>query len=168
MARGRVIHKRGFKMLHRIISIITFVLTLLVLNTTAHADDSIEVLIKQIDPIVAAIDAHEEPAALPVKTSKTLTGRASYYGKNHHGRRTASGQRFNMWAMTAAHKSLPFGTCLAVTNTATDQQVIVKITDRGPYHGNRVLDLSQGAAGKIGMIKTGVATIKYAQVSCSA
>lgn len=138
------------------------------LITKAKADDSIETLLTDIDskmtvttPVVAP-----EPVVEKVNNSKTLTGRASYYGRNHHGRRTASGQRFNMWAMTAAHKTLPFGTCLAVMNTKTDKTVIVRINDRGPYHGNRILDLSQGAASKIGMIKTGVATIKYSQVTC--
>lgn len=170
MARGRVIHKRGFLMNIRVLLtavICTLMLTLGV-YTRANANDSIETLLNEMHQQINSPvpDVAPEPTVELVKTNKTLTGRASYYGKNHHGRRTASGQRFNMWAMTAAHKTLPFGTCLAILNTKTDKTVIVRINDRGPYHGNRVLDLSQGAAAKIGMIKTGVATISYSQVTC--
>lgn len=151
-----------------LIAVICIVMLSLGLITKAKADDSIETLLTDIDSkmTVTTTDVAPEPVVEKVKNSKTLTGRASYYGRNHHGRRTASGQRFNMWALTAAHKTLPFGTCLAVMNTKTDKTVIVRINDRGPYHGNRILDLSQGAASKIGMIKTGVATINYTQVSC--
>lgn len=151
-----------------LIAVICTLMLTLGLVANAGANDSIENLLTEIDkPVPVAVpDVAPAPTVELVKASKTLTGRASYYGKNHHGRRTASGQRFNMWAMTAAHKTLPFGTCLAVLNTNTDKTVIVRINDRGPYHGNRILDLSQGAASKIGMIKTGVATIKYSQVTC--
>lgn len=86
-------------------------------------------------------------------------GKASYYGKAHHGKKTASGKRFNMHAMTAAHRSLPFGTQLKVTSKDTGKSVIVTINDRGPYAGGRILDLSQEAARQLGMIKQGVGVV---------
>ena len=86
-------------------------------------------------------------------------GKASYYGNAHHGKKTASGKRFNMHAMTAAHRSLPFGTQLKVTSKDTGKSVIVTINDRGPYAGGRILDLSQEAARQLGMIKQGVGVV---------
>ena len=82
-------------------------------------------------------------------STSVLAGNTSYYGSKFHGKRTASGSIFNMNALTAAHKTLPFGTKVKVTNKKTKQSVIVKITDRGPYAHGRVLDLSKAAANKI-------------------
>ena len=76
---------------------------------------------------------------------------ASYYGKEHAGRRTASGERFNPGAMTAAHRTLRFGTKVRVTNTRNGKSVVVKINDRGPFVKGRSIDLSSGAARAIGM-----------------
>ncbi len=104
-------------------------------------------------------------AVSPILVSQASAGKistavASYYGKRFHGRTTANGERFNMHAMTAAHRSLPFGTKLKVTNPQTGRSVTVRINDRGPYHGNRTLDLSRGAAASIGMVDAGVAKVK--------
>ena len=88
-------------------------------------------------------------------------GKASYYGKSHHGKTMANGKKFNMHALTAAHKTLKFGTKLEVTNVKNDKTVIVEVTDRGPFIKGRVLDLSQEAFTRIANISTGVATIKY-------
>ena len=82
-------------------------------------------------------------------STTVFAANTSYYGNKFHGKRTASGSIFNMHAMTAAHKTLPFGTKVEVTNEKTKQNVIVKITDRGPFTPGRVLDLSKAAAGKI-------------------
>lgn len=76
-------------------------------------------------------------------------GTASYYGYKFHGRLTASGARYNQWAMTAAHKNLPFGTKVRVTNLANKRSVVLKITDRGPYVRGRIIDISRGANAKI-------------------
>jgi len=81
-------------------------------------------------------------------------GVASWYGPGFHGHRTASGCRFNMYALTAAHRSLPFGTLVRVTNRRNQRSCIVKITDRGPYAHGRIIDLSQKAAQTIGMSGT--------------
>lgn len=92
-------------------------------------------------------------------------GLASWYGGKFHGRKTASGERFNMNSMTAAHPSLPFNTYLKVTNKNNGQSVVVKVNDRGPFSGKRVLDLSYGAAKKIGLVKKGVANISMERIS---
>jgi rare lipoprotein A len=90
---------------------------------------------------------------------RTFDGRASYYGRRFHGRRTASGERFDMNRPTAAHRTLPFGTMVRVTNTANGKQVVVRINDRGPPSHSRVLDLSFGAALALDMIRSGIVKI---------
>ena len=80
---------------------------------------------------------------------------ASYYGQEFAGRRTASGERFNPGAMTAAHRTLPFGTRVRVTNSRNGRSVTVRINDRGPFAKGRAIDLSHGAARAIGMGGTG-------------
>jgi rare lipoprotein A len=95
-------------------------------------------------------------------TGRGFSGKASYYG-NESGNRTASGQRFNQNAMTAAHRSLPFGTKLRVTHRG--QSVVVTINDRGPFIRGRVLDLSTGAARAIGLTGAGVGHITAEVVS---
>lgn len=89
-----------------------------------------------------------------------MRGRASWYGPGFHGRRTASGERFNAGAYTAAHRSLPFGTKVRVTNLRNGRSVVVRINDRGPYAGGRVIDLSKAAAQAIGMIRSGTAPVR--------
>lgn len=94
-----------------------------------------------------------------VGTASAACGKASWYGPGFHGRTTANGERFNMGAMTAAHKSMPFGTKLKVTNSRTGKSVVVRINDRGPFVRGRMLDLSKAAATRIGMIKTGSGSV---------
>lgn len=95
------------------------------------------------------------------KNTTSKVGLASYYAHQFHGRKTASGERFNMHAMTVAHRTLPFGTKLKVTCETTGKTVVVKVNDRGPFHGNRVLDLSYGAAKALGTVNKGVSKVKY-------
>ncbi len=92
--------------------------------------------------------------------SKVLYGVASYYGRQFHGRRTASGEIFDMYKLTAAHKTLPMGTVLKITNLSNNKTIIVKINDRGPYAGNRILDLSFAAARKLGYVRKGLTKVK--------
>src|SRR5690554_5765255 len=82
-----------------------------------------------------------------------LTGRASWYGERFHGRKTASGETYDMHALTAAHKTLPFGTMVRVTDIESRKSVVVRITDRGPFAKGRVIDLSFAAAGELDMIR---------------
>lgn len=88
-------------------------------------------------------------------------GVASYYGAELHGHRTASGARFNRHAMTAAHRSLPFGTQLRVTNLSNGKSVVVRVNDRGPFVRRRVLDVSEAAARQLGFVGRGTARITY-------
>lgn len=99
--------------------------------------------------------------ASPASAAKTC-GSASWYAL--HGNRTASGEKMNKHAMTAAHKSLRMGTKIRVTNKKNGKTVIVRINDRGPFIKGRILDLSKGAASKIGMIGSGHANICYEKV----
>ncbi len=86
-------------------------------------------------------------------------GKASFYAKSFHGRRTASGERLHPDSMTCAHKSYPFGTMLKVYNPANGRSVIVRVTDRGPFIRGRIIDLSWSAAKQLGIIGQGVATV---------
>ena len=85
---------------------------------------------------------------------------ASYYAEKYHGRKTANGEIFNMYAMTCAHKTLPFGTILRVTNLKNNKTVDVRVNDRGPFVKGREIDVSKAAAQKLGMIKTGTASVR--------
>lgn len=92
------------------------------------------------------------------------TGRASWYGRQFHGRLTASGERYDMNLMTAAHKTLPIPSYARVTNLANGKSVVVRINDRGPFHGSRVIDVSQAAARSLGFINSGTANVRIEQI----
>ena len=111
---------------------------------------------------VAAQDA--APVAPAPASSILASGMASYYGDAHAGNRTASGERFDPDGMTAAHRSLPFGTKLRVTDPATGRSVIVRVNDRGPFHKGRILDLSEAAARELGIVRRGRAMVQIALV----
>ncbi|MEH6358541.1 MAG: septal ring lytic transglycosylase RlpA family protein [Pseudomonadales bacterium] len=97
---------------------------------------------------------------LPNSVGYTATGTASWYGSKFHGHLTSNGETYNMYSMTAAHKSLPIPTYLKVTNLNNGRHVIVRVNDRGPFHGNRLLDLSYAAATKLGYQKQGTAPVR--------
>ncbi|MGE0099119.1 MAG: septal ring lytic transglycosylase RlpA family protein [Hydrogenophaga sp.] len=86
-------------------------------------------------------------------------GMASWYGEKFHGRRTASGEAFDMHALTAAHRTLPFGTRVRVRHAGTGREVLVRINDRGPHVKGRIIDLSRAAAASIGLVQAGVAPV---------
>lgn len=92
------------------------------------------------------------------------TGVASWYGRQFHGRKTASGETFDMNEMTAAHRSLPLNCFIRVTNKENGKSVVVKVNDRGPFHGNRVVDLSYGAAKRLGITHSGTAQVSIERV----
>lgn len=97
----------------------------------------------------------------PLHTARAVfTGKASWYGPGFHGRLTANGERYNQYALTAAHRSLPFGTRVRVTNMNNGRSVVVRINDRGPFIRGRVIDLSTAAASNIGMIHHGVVPVR--------
>lgn len=91
---------------------------------------------------------------------RTQSGLASWYGDRLEGHRTASGEPFNPKLLTAAHPSLPFGTRVKVTNLRNQRSVVVRINDRGPYSGGRIIDLSRKAAEKIGLRRAGIGPVK--------
>jgi len=97
-----------------------------------------------------------------LKSSKNYRkkGIASWYGKKFHGRSTSSGEKYNMYAMTAAHKSLPLPCYVRVTNLKNKRSIIVKVNDRGPFHANRIIDLSYAAASKLNIISTGTGIVE--------
>jgi rare lipoprotein A len=104
--------------------------------------------------------AYAEP---DTSSSKVIqSGRASWYGPGFHGRRTASGETFNTNDLTAAHRTLPFGTKVRVVNKKTGKSVVVRINDRGPYAHGRVIDLSKASAQAIGI--SGVGSVDVAQM----
>lgn len=119
------------------------------------------------EPAARAVDlATIEPAVEIEPVTRPIEGGvASYYGKRFHGRRTASGERFDMHAMTAAHRTLPFGTLVEVTNPQNGETVTVRINDRGPFHSDRVIDVSRAAATKLGLIGRGHGTVELALVA---
>lgn len=120
---------------------------------------------------VTKIDPADEPETSSIATDSGLEesigrsiggGIASYYGNELAGNRTASGERFDPGQLTAAHRTLPLGSHVRVTNPANGKSVVVRINDRGPFHGNRVLDLSKSAAQKIGLVQRGSGRVEMA------
>lgn len=101
-----------------------------------------------------------EPA--PTSGKPVQSGKASWYGPGFHGKRTASGETFNTNELTAAHRTLPFGTRVKVVNKKTGRSVVVRINDRGPYAHGRVIDLSRASAQAIGI--SGVGSVTVAQM----
>ncbi|WP_420349899.1 septal ring lytic transglycosylase RlpA family protein [Pelagibius sp.] len=94
------------------------------------------------------------------RVTETFSGLASWYGKRFHGRLTASGSRFDMNAMTAAHRSLPFGTRVRVTNESNQRSIVVTINDRGPFIKPRIIDLSLAAAEALGFVDEGLTKVR--------
>ncbi len=121
---------------------------------------------RKFDTPAGAVDLTD--IQIPVEPAPTLrtlgSGIASYYGKRFAGRRTASGEAFNPQHLTAAHKTLPFGTMVLVTNPNNGKSVTVRINDRGPYSHGRSIDLSSAAAEQIGIVARGHGTVEMAVV----
>lgn len=108
---------------------------------------------------------HTHPAGDESLSGREIDGgMASYYGRKFDGRRTASGERFDMSELTAAHRTLPFGSKVRVTNATNGRSVVVRINDRGPFHGNRVIDVSRAAAERLGLIAPGSGRVKLALI----
>ena len=103
-----------------------------------------------------------QPPQAPATTQERFTqsGKASYYARMHHGQRTANGETHDQNALVAAHRSLPFGTRVRVTNQQNGKQVIVRINDRGPFHRGRIIDVSRAAAAQLDMLERGVVRVR--------
>ena len=118
-----------------------------------------------IETVVSEPVAIPQPLVAPPKPSKTLvvstsTGEASWYGPGFFGNRTANGELFKRGTMTAAHRTLPFGTKVRVTNLRNGRETVVRINDRGPFAGDRVIDLAHGAAHHLGLVSSGIAQVR--------
>lgn len=134
-------------------------------------DESVAVPVRDISaqkkPVVAEEDSlMDRMNVLAAQTVRRFnqSGLASWYGRQFNGRPTASGERFDMHAMTAAHRSLPLNCYIRVTNQDNGKSVIVKVNDRGPFHGNRILDLSYAAAKEIGIMSRGVGNVTIERI----
>ena len=167
-------------MAKRALRSLLFIAALALPGTAGHSQESGTTAIvqptfsSQFAPYRALPDAPEPGASAvdlgsfepPIETAAPGTtlgsGVASYYGKRFHGRRTASGERFDMHGMTAAHRTLPFGSRVRVTNPRNGQSVVVRINDRGPFHGDRIIDVSRAAATDLGLIGPGKGMVELA------
>ncbi|WP_326429654.1 septal ring lytic transglycosylase RlpA family protein [Stutzerimonas frequens] len=103
-----------------------------------------------------------QPPQAPATSQERFTqsGKASYYARMHHGQRTANGETHDQNALVAAHRSLPFGTRVRVTNQQNGKQVIVRINDRGPFRRGRIIDVSRAAAAQLDMLERGVVRVR--------
>ncbi|RYF17503.1 MAG: septal ring lytic transglycosylase RlpA family protein [Comamonadaceae bacterium] len=101
----------------------------------------------------------DAPAPADSPGAEIDRGKASWYGRRFHGKRTASGERFDMNGLTAAHRTLPFGTRVRVRNIRNGREVVVRINDRGPHVRGRILDLSQAAAAALDLLQAGEAPV---------
>ncbi len=112
--------------------------------------------------LAGACAERKAPAASPASIERhhVETGQASWYGKAHQGALTASGERFDMHALTAAHRTLPFGTIVRVTHVKSGKSVNVRINDRGPFRSGRIIDLSYEAAKRLGIVDRGTARVE--------
>lgn len=120
-------------------------------------------------PSVQPVEAHHTKAyrlRRAVGSKSSQVGIASWYGHNdgYHGRKTANGERFNKWGNTAAHRYLPFGTKVKVTNLNNGKSTVVRITDRGPFIKNRILDLSYGSFSRIAPVNQGLVRVRIEKV----
>lgn len=133
------------------VRIYLFTLFLLIASLAAYHQPGTENQKAKQDQSLEAMNPHRD---------FTLVGKASWYGIPFHGRTTANGEKYNMNELTAAHKTLPFGSLVKVTNLINNKSVMVRINDRGPYIRGRTLDLSKAAALKLDMLHQGVASVK--------
>ena len=100
--------------------------------------------------------ADEAPKPDVAPAPPTMVGKASWYGRFHHGKRTASGEIFDMYALTAAHRTLPLGTRVRITNLSNGKSVVVRVNDRGPQRDGRIIDVSRAAAAALDAVADGV------------
>lgn len=117
------------------------------------------ITIALLSPLVFSLTSHHSPLTSNMNAQNVQTGKASYYAKHFSGKRTASGERLHHDSLTCAHRTYPFGTMLKVTNPANGKEVIVRVTDRGPYVKGRIIDLSVRAARELGIISQGIAPV---------
>ncbi len=145
-------------------------------NASPAADTSVQAaatvqpdVVVQTEPLHKTANLSYKVAGKRYQPTKKIesfsqTGKASWYGPGFHGKKTSSGERFDMNTLSAAHRTLPIPSYARVTNLSNGKSVIVRINDRGPFHGNRVMDVSKAAAKELGFIHTGTANVKVEQI----
>ncbi|MFM7228741.1 MAG: septal ring lytic transglycosylase RlpA family protein [Cyanobacteriota bacterium] len=119
------------------------------------------------DPQVPPLPLRRAPEPVvrpPLRLASIGQGEASWYGPGLYGNRTANGEVLRPGTFTAAHRTLPFGTRVRVTNLANGRSTVVRINDRGPFHGGRVIDLAHGAASELGVVASGTAPVRLEQL----
>ena len=146
---------------------LSLLLMALFLGTSVGASPSgEEFLVEDITEIREAITIQDVRTVAPVrprpasKLIEVVQGAASWYGPGFYGRTTANGERFSKGTLTAAHRTLPFGTKVRVTNLSNGRSVVVRINDRGPFKYHRVIDLAHGAASQLQMMQAGEVPVK--------
>ena len=146
---------------------LTLLLMALFLGTSVGASPSgEEFLVEDITEIREAITIQDVRTVAPVrplpasKLIEVVQGAASWYGPGFYGRTTANGERFSKGTLTAAHRTLPFGTKVRVTNLSNGRSVVVRINDRGPFKYHRVIDLAHGAVSQLQMMQAGEVPVK--------
>ena len=144
---------------------LTLVVGVLVGFTVLKSDNNEQIERILIDEFVPATVKENTVNTSAVELIDRGTMKASWYGPKFHGKMTANGEVYDQMALTAAHKSLSFGTLLKITNPKNGRSVIVRINDRGPYIEGRNLDLSKGAAIELGILRRGVARLKIQEVA---
>ena len=125
------------------------------IRSVESPEASEEQLLKPAAPVLPIAEPQQQPRVISVSN-----GQASWYGPGFYGNRTANGEVFRPGTLTAAHRTLPFGTKVRVTNLNNGRSTVVRINDRGPFHGHRVIDLAHGAANQLGVVASGIANVK--------
>lgn len=123
--------------------------------------------LQQVDPQVFPLPLRRAPEPVvkpPLRLASLGQGEASWYGPGLYGNRTANGEVLRPGTLTAAHRTLPFGTRVRVTNLANGRSTVVRINDRGPFHGGRLIDLAHGAASELGVVASGTAPVRLEQL----
>ena len=149
--------------------LLTFLLTFFLINCASsprYHTGSVRPQKKSVEKKSHQTQTPKTPSAslMTIKRNNSAVVMSSYYGPKFHGRPTASGEIFNMYGESAAHKELPLGTIINVTYLKTGKSVVVKVNDRGPFIPGRDLDLSYGAAKKIGLVNDGVGEVKISVI----
>jgi rare lipoprotein A len=151
---------------------LVFIVMLLTLTSGCHSRSRVSSIPPPLSPEVvaatrvpdAAVGSPSPGAVLQPESGSVVDGNASYYGDPYHGRLTANGETFDKNKLTAAHRTLPFDTWVRVENQTNGRAVDVRINDRGPFVAGRIIDLSEGAARRIDMLRAGVAPVKLTVV----
>ena len=142
---------------------LVFIVMLLTLTSACHSRSRVSSTPPPLSPDVVVAPDRPDPVLRP-ESGSVVDGNASYYGDPYHGRLTANGETFDKNKLTAAHRTLPFDTWVRVENQTNGRSVDVRINDRGPFVAGRIIDLSEGAARRIDMLRAGVAAVKLTVV----